>query len=143
MILIAEGNDDCFEIVQKSFFNVGLRNKIIRFNAGSQIKDFLFSGTETNGIDLKKKYLILLCIDEIDVLQKIKNDENLSKIPVIILMREDSPEKIETCCDLGCSMCILRPDDDEYFIDILGKIGRFLLAVEIPKINKPEKKWKL
>ena len=43
VILMADNDDDCFEIIQKSFRRVGLKNQIIRFTDGKQVVDFLFA----------------------------------------------------------------------------------------------------
>ena len=143
VILIADNDDNCFEIIQKSFRSVGLKNQIIRFRDGKGVVDFLFSDTANPKIDLRKEYVLLLDIEipEIDglaILKRIRNNGKLSKMPVIVLTSADVPEKIRACHDLGCNMYIVKPEDQEDFDNILEKTGRFLSIVEMPRINNTE-----
>jgi CheY-like chemotaxis protein len=77
-------------------------------------------------------------IDGMEVLEKIKQDVELKKIPVIVLTVVDEARTIERCHKLGCSMYIVKPAESESFADTVQKIGLFLSAVEIPRVSMVE-----
>jgi hypothetical protein len=42
---------------------------------------------------------------------------------------------VENCHHLGCSSYITKPVDYEKFVDVIKKLGLFLMVVEVPGIN--------
>jgi hypothetical protein len=47
----------------------------------------------------------------------------------------DDPREVELCHKLGCSNYITKPIDYEKFVDMVRKLGLFLLIVKVPTIN--------
>ena len=74
-------------------------------------------------------------IDGIEVLRKIKQDEELRKIPVIMLTTMDDPHEVEVCHSLGCSHYIVKPVEYDKFAAVLKQLGLFLKIVQVPQIN--------
>jgi CheY-like chemotaxis protein len=88
-------------------------------------------------------YLLLLDIrmpkiDGIEVLKRIKDDDELRKIPVIVITTTDDPREVERCHALGCSNYIVKPVDYEKFVETIRQLGFFLLVVEFPRIDGDE-----
>ena len=69
------------------------------------------------------------------MLEKIKQDTQLKKIPVIILTATDDQHIIERCHNLGCSTYIVKPTEDQDFEETIRKLGFFLSVVEITSIK--------
>ena len=85
-------------------------------------------------------YLLLLDIrmpkvDGVEVLQQVKQDEELRKIPVIMITTTDDPREVENCHRLGCSNYITKPIDYDKFVESIKQLGLFLMVVEVPKLN--------
>ena len=85
-------------------------------------------------------YILLLDIrmpktDGVEVLRQVKEDENLRKIPVIMVTTTDDPREIDRCHALGCSNYITKPIDSEQFMRAIHQLGLFLMVVEVPRIN--------
>ena len=74
-------------------------------------------------------------IDGVEVLRRVKADEELKKIPVIMITTTDDPREVERCHELGCSNYLTKPIDYEKFVDAMRKLGLFLLVVQVPTIN--------
>ena len=74
-------------------------------------------------------------VDGVEVLKQIKKDDELRKMPVIMVTTTDDPKEVEKCHDMGCSNYLTKPVDYEQFVDVIKQLGLFLLVVEIPKIN--------
>lgn len=141
IILIADDNKKHIELIRENLLRAGLRNKILHFADGQEIFDFLFDMIKgSEGQINKQDYILLLDIsisgvDGIELLEKIKQNEILKRIPVIILTATDNPQTIEQCHDLGCSTYIVKPMEQEDFEETVHKIGHFLSVVEITSIE--------
>jgi len=141
-ILIAEDDDGHYSLIKKNLRRVGVSNEVIRFVDGQETLDFLFMKGE-NVRQREQAYLLLLDInmpkvDGIEVLEKIKDDPELSKIPVIMLTTSDDTIKTQQCRDLGCTAYIVKPVEYENFVATIGSIGLFLSIVVMPEIEKIE-----
>ena len=140
IILIAEDDEGHFELIKRTLQRVGVCNEILRFADGQETLDFLFIKGDGPKREPNKEYLLLLDIrmpkvDGVEVLEKVKQDPELKKIPVIMLTTADDPITIERCHDLGCGVYIVKPVEYEDFTDAVRKIGLFLSVVEIPHIS--------
>jgi len=139
-ILLAEDDQGHATLIKKNLKRAGIKNDIIHFTDGQEVIDYLFSKDE----DVKRKpgvpHLLLLDIrmprvDGIEVLRRVKADQELNKMPVIMITTADDPRKIEECHQLGCSSYITKPIDYDEFIQTIRKLGLFLMVVKIPEIN--------
>lgn len=138
-ILIAEDDDGHAELINEHLLDAGVRNRQIRFRDGREIWGFL-SG---EGIELNRSYILLLDIkmpglDGIEVLRRVKSDEKLKKIPVIMLTTTDDPEEIDECYRLGCNCYITKPVDFTKFSEVLKRLGLFIVVIEVAEINQGE-----
>jgi CheY-like chemotaxis protein len=143
VILIAEDDKGHFELIKRSLRRVGICNEILRLADGQQTLDFLFIKGDGPKRQNNREYLLLLDIrmpkiDGVEVLEKIKQDPELKKVPVIMLTTTDNPDTIERCHSLGCSIYVVKPVEYESFTDAVRKIGLFLSVVEVPQISGAE-----
>lgn len=140
VILIAEDDEGHYELIKKSLQRVGICNEILRFADGQETLDFLFVRGDGPKRESNKEYILLLDIrmpkiDGVEVLEKIKQDPELKKIPVIMLTTTDDPRTIERCHKLGCSVYIVKPVEYKSLADAVQKVGLFLSVVEVPRID--------
>lgn len=142
-ILIAEDDPGHARLIEKNLTRAGLRNKIVRFDNGQTVLDFLFR----NGAGPQRlsdtPYLLLLDIrmpqvDGIEVLRQIKKHEELRKVPVIMLTTTDDPREVERCHTIGCASYIVKPVDYEKFAEAINSLGLYLSLVKVPEINGKE-----
>jgi len=140
VILIAEDDEGHASLIRKNLKRAGVSNEIHHFKDGQEALDFLM-GTN-NGQHRKSgaAYLLLLDIrmpkvDGVEVLRQIKGDEELCKMPVIMITTTDDPREVENCHRLGCSNYIAKPIDYEKFVESIKQLGLFLMVVEVPSIN--------
>ncbi|MFC1676798.1 response regulator [Planctomycetota bacterium] len=137
-ILITEDDENHFELIRKNLLRAGIYNEMVRLRDGRELLDFLFD--KQKRVKYGQHYILLLDlvmpgVDGLAVLEQLKNDKKLSKIPVIILTAADAPATVERCGILGCSSYLVKPESDKEFADMTRKIGRFLSVVEIPSIK--------
>lgn len=136
IILIAEDDDGHAELIKEGLVSSGVCNPIIRFRNGEEAWQFLSGTSKTDVRDISKAYLLLLDInmpimDGVEVLRRIKSDENTKEIPVIMLTTTDDPREVEACYKLGCNMYVTKPVKFDKFAEILKRMGLFIQIVKI------------
>lgn len=140
VVLIVEDDDGHARLIEKNLRRASIKNEMLRFADGQQILDFLFRRGEGRQREDSTPYLLLLDIripkiDGVEVLRQIKQDEELRKIPVIMLTTTDDPREVDACHRLGCSHYIVKPVEYDKFSAALGQLGLFLKIVQVPQIN--------
>jgi CheY-like chemotaxis protein len=140
VVLIVEDDDGHARLIEKNLRRASIKNEMLRFADGQQILDFLFRRGEGRQREDCIPYLLLLDIripkiDGVEVLRQIKQDEELRKIPVIMLTTTDDPREVDACHRLGCSHYIVKPVEYDKFSAALGQLGLFLKIVQVPQIN--------
>ncbi len=67
-----------------------------------------------------------------DILARIKGDEKLRRVPVVVLTTTDDKNEIQRCYDLGCNVYITKPVNYESFSDAIRQLGLFLSVIQVP-----------
>ncbi len=116
IILIAEDDESHFLLTKRCLLDTGLNNKIIWFMDGQETLDFFYSLGDGTRYDKSSKYVLLLDIrmpkvDGMKVLEKIKQDTQLSQIPVVVVTTSKDPRQAEECYNLGCDAHVVKPVD--------------------------------
>lgn len=136
IVLIAEDDDGHADLIEEGLIKSGVCNPIIRFRNGEEAWDYLSGTGVANVRDASKAYLLLLDInmpkmDGVEVLKRLKADEDLREIPVIMLTTTDDPREVEACYKLGCNLYITKPVQFDEFAETLHRMGLFLQIVRI------------
>lgn len=140
VILVAEDNEGHAGLIRKNLARAGIANKLIHFKNGQETVDFLFRNGEGPHRETGKSYILLLDIrmpmlNGVEVLKRIKADEELKKIPVVMITTTDDPREVEHCHQLGCSNYITKPVEYQSFVNAIRQLGLFLSVVKVPQIN--------
>lgn len=139
VILVVEDDQAHAELIQRNLKRAGVVNRQIWFPDGAGVLSFLLrTGPEKR--EPGAAYLMLLDIrmpgiDGVEVLRRIKQDEELCKIPVIMVTTTDDPREVERCHALGCNNYVTKPVDYQQFVETVRRIGLFLQVVEVPRVN--------
>jgi len=140
IILIGESNDEHFELIRNHLLQPEA-NSIIRFTDGQNILNFLLEKINKSGENHLGGYVLVMdinipTVDGVEILEKIKTDGKLKRLPVVILTAKDDQNIIERCHELGCSMYVVKPVEDKHtFAETVRKIGSFLSIVKLAPIN--------
>src|SRR5262249_56369359 len=108
VILIADDDAGHARLIERNLQRAGLHNPIVRFENGQDILDFLFGRGSKPHRQPDIPYLLLLDIrmpkvDGMEVLRQIKANDQLRRLPVIMLTTTDDPREVARCHELGCS----------------------------------------
>jgi len=143
VILIAEDDTGHFQLIKKNLWLTCVDSDILQFKNGREVLDFLFKKDTEVYFEDKKQYILLLDIrmtqvDGIEVLKRIKEDEELQKIPVIMLTTTSEASMIKQCYELGCSYYIVKPVNYHHFMEAVQNLGEFLSlgGMRLPFIKK-------
>lgn len=136
VILIAEDDEGHAELIKEGLEESGVRNKIVQFSNGEEVWKFLSGAGGKTIRDKNKNYLLLLDInmpemDGIEVLKRIKADEELKEIPVVMLTTTDDPREVEACYRMGCNIYITKPVDFLKFAETLKRLSLFIQIVKV------------
>ena len=142
VILIAEDDAGHFELVKRNLWLCCVENDILHFRDGQEILDFLFRTGNGPNREENIPYILLLDIrmpkvGGREVLEKIKEDRQLRKIPVIMLTTTDQASEIDRYYELGCSFYMVKPVNYDKFMGAIKNLGEFLSleGVRVPSIN--------
>ena len=131
VILVAEDDTGHFQLIKKNLWLTCVDSDIIQFKNGQEVLDFLFKMDTNAAYEDTKRYTLLLDIrmpkvDGMEVLRKIKEDEKLRIIPVIMLTTTGETNMIKQCYELGCSFYMVKPVDYNYFMKAVQNLGKYL-----------------
>ena len=135
-LLVAEDDPGHAALVERNLRRAEIKNRILRFQDGQEVLDFLFQPTVAQ---VAPAFLLVLDIrmpkvDGIEVLRRIKADPRLRSMPVVMLTTTDDPEAIDCCYRLGCSSYVVKPIQAERFAQTVNRLGQFLSVVEVPTL---------
>jgi len=142
VILIAEDDAGHFALLKKNLWRSCVANDIIQFKDGQEVLDFLFREGSGPVREDNCRYVLFLDIrmpkvDGKEVLRRMKKDEELKKIPVIMLTTTDDTSEITRCYDMGCSFYVVKPADYNMFMDAVNNLGTLLSlqGVSVPLVQ--------
>jgi CheY-like chemotaxis protein len=133
-IIISEDDDGHAELIKEALIESGIKNKIIRFVNGEQTWNYL-SKEAISDIN-QRAYLLLLDINMpvmngIEVLARIKENDRLKSMPVVMLTTTDDLREVEQCYQLGCNLYITKPVDFNNFSEKLQRLGLFIQVIRM------------
>ncbi|NCT11102.1 MAG: response regulator [Flavobacteriia bacterium] len=131
-ILLVEDNEGDIILTLDAFEESKLGNEVSVARNGKEALEFLFH--KGNFVNAKKPDLVLLDINlpffnGIEILEKIKTNDDLKKIPVIMLTTSNRPEDIKNAYNNHCNGYIEKPLDMEKFLSVILKIEEFWLQI--------------
>ncbi|MEA3504298.1 MAG: response regulator [Bacteroidota bacterium] len=131
-ILLVEDSESDAELTIIALRKNKLINKIHHVVDGEQALEFLFKEKEADSVVFPKVVLLDLKLPKvsgIEVLEKMKADEKLKNIPVVVLTSSDEGSDLEKCYDLGVNSYIVKPVDFDKFVEAVSNIGMYWLLL--------------
>jgi CheY-like chemotaxis protein len=121
-LLIVEDSPEDYEATVRVLRRSGLRNAIYRCADGEDALDFLYHrGRYTDAASSPRPGIILLDLnmpgtDGREVLEAVKGDKSLRRIPVVVLTTSGDDRDVRMCYDRGANSYIQKPVDLEGFV---------------------------
>jgi CheY-like chemotaxis protein len=143
IILLVEDNPGDAELTLKALQDKSLANKIEWVRDGVEALDFLFRRGTWEGRASSDPVLILLDLnmprlDGHDVLQSVKGDPTLRRIPVVIMTSSREGPDLHKAYDLGANAYVVKPLNFKEFVTAVKNIGTFWALINEPPPGSPK-----
>lgn len=132
-IVMIEDDEGHARLIEKNIVRAGVKNPILHFATGRAGMEYLLQHQHGTGSLLILLDLNLPDMTGIDILQSLKVEEALKKVPVIVLTTTDDKREIERCYELGCSVYITKPVEYEQFAHAIRQLGLFFSVIQVPE----------
>jgi len=131
-ILMVEDNPDDVELTRQTIRDTKLRNNIHVVEDG--VKALAFLRREGMYADSPRPDLVLLDLNlpgknGLEVLEEIKADDDLKRIPVIVLTTSDDEADVLAAYNNNTNAYITKPVDLEQFARIVQMIDDFWISI--------------
>jgi CheY-like chemotaxis protein len=136
-ILLAEDNSNDLELTLAALAENRLANGVIVVRDGAEALDYLHRrGAYANRSD-GNPVLVLLDlkmpkVDGIEVLRHIKQDDELRRIPVVMLTSSREEQDLLRSYELGVNAYVVKPVAFVEFMDAVRQLGGFWGVVNEP-----------
>ncbi len=136
-ILLVEDNPDDIMITKRAFKKGKIKNELHVVRSGEEALNFLYKKGEYKNVPIPGLILLDLNLPGVsgyEVLEKIKENDKLRRIPVIILTVSDHEEDVIKTYDLGANSFITKPVSFKNFIEVVTAITDYWLRISrIPR----------
>lgn len=138
IIVLAEDDGGHAGLIIKNLRRAGVTNRIRHFEDGKKTLDFLMR-KENPPIDKRVSYVLLLDLrmpetNGIEVMRKVRQNDGLRGMPIIVVSTTNDSEEIKHCYSLGCRKYIVKPVGYEKFTATMRHLGHYLIDEVIPEI---------
>ncbi len=131
-ILLIEDNPDDAELTIRTLRKNNLANNLLHLQDGEEALHYLFQ----TGNDRVPKLILLDLkmpkVDGIEVLRKLKTDQDKRIIPVVVLTSSKEERDIIESYRLGVNAYIVKPVEFDKFVKAITEIGMFWLVSNQP-----------
>ncbi|AFY42435.1 response regulator [Nostoc sp. PCC 7107] len=116
-LLVVEDSNEDFKVLQRLMRRLAVQNPIYRCTNGDEVLDLLYqeeSSQNPNSIPTPSVILLdlnLPGIDGRDILERLKQDMCLKKIPIVVFTTSSNPKDIEFCYQKGANGYLVKPMD--------------------------------
>lgn len=136
ILLLVEDNPDDVDLTLRALRKNNITNEIIVVHDGAEALDCLFGTGVYEGkrvvpavvlLDLK-----LPKVDGMEVLKKVRADEKIKLIPVIILTSSKEEQDLINGYKYGCNSYVRKPVEFDEFTRALKDLGLYWLLLNEP-----------
>ncbi len=144
VILLVDDNSDDVLLTLHAFKKNKILNEVVVATDGTEALDYLFGTGKYAGRDINQLPQVVLLdlrmpkMDGIEVLHRIRKDERLKLLPVVVLTSSlEEIDRVESF-QLGANSYIMKPVDFKGFVDAIKQLNLCWLVVD----HKPEEECK-
>jgi two-component system response regulator len=138
-ILLAEDSPADAEMAIDALREANLANPIVHVEDGVEAMEYLQRKGRFAGRAEEEPAVLLLDIkmprmDGLEVLQRIRADEKLRRLPVVILSSSREESDLARSWDLGANAYVVKPVDIGQFFAAVKTLGKFWAVInEMPE----------
>lgn len=136
-ILLVEDNPKDLELTLVALEKTHLANEVIIARDGEEALDYLL-GRSASGERPKENPAVVLLdlklpkVDGLQVLQAIRTDKELCRVPVVILTSSREEQDLLRSYELGVNAFVVKPVGFQEFIQAIQELGVFWAVLNEP-----------
>jgi two-component system response regulator len=139
VILMVEDNPDDEELIRMALDKGKITNEIVVARDGQEALDRLFGGAGSVKKLRPLPTVVLLDlhlpkVDGLEVLKRIRSQEETRLLPVVILTSSDEEKDRVRGYGLGANSYVCKPVDFKAFADAVQELGLYWLILNRPPI---------
>jgi CheY-like chemotaxis protein len=143
-ILIVEDDPNDVELTLTALADYNLANEVVVTRDGQQALDYLncrgeFSGRVAGNPAVMLLDLKLPKVDGLEVLQRVKADDRLKMIPVVVLTSSSEEKDMMRSYSLGVNAYVVKPVDFHEFVNAVKELGVFWAVINEPPPGSVQK----
>jgi CheY-like chemotaxis protein len=136
-ILLVEDDPRDVELTLTALADYNLVNEVAIVRDGKQALDYLYCKGEFSARSNDNPAVMLLDlklpkVDGLEVLEKIKADERLKMIPVVVLTSSHEERDMVRSYELGVNAYVVKPVDFHEFVNAVRQLGVFWAVINEP-----------
>lgn len=130
VILLVEDNAQEADLALHAIRRAGFAGRIVHVDDGEKALEYLAANTPPRVVFLD---LAMPRLDGMGVLRRLKADERLRAIPVVMLTSSDEPAEMQACYRLGANSYVVKPAGfTEYLATLSGLVAYWTRLNESP-----------
>ena len=135
LILLVEDNPDDEILTLRALKKANVANRIEVVRDGAEALDFVFGAGNYAGRDTTDMPQLILLdlklpkVSGLQVLERIRSDERMKRIPVVILTSSTEEVDIKSGYDLHVNSFVSKPVNFQEFSDVVQRLGLYWLLV--------------
>ena len=134
-IILVEDNPSDADLIKRALNKNNVANKILHLKDGQEVIDYLFGEGQWKGRTTANTPKVILLdlkmpkVSGIEVLKKIKSNQETMGIPVVILTSSKEDPDIKECYKLGVNSYVVKPVGFEDFSRTVAQLGLYWLLI--------------
>jgi CheY-like chemotaxis protein len=136
-VLMVEDDPNDVELTLTALEDYNLVNEVVVVRDGQEALDYLYCQGQFSARPPNNPAVILLDlklpkVDGLEVLKRIKSDERLKMIPVVVLTSSREERDMVRSYQLGVNAYVVKPVDFHEFVNAVRELGIFWAVINQP-----------
>ena len=143
-ILLVEDNPSDIELTKRALGKSHVANELVVAEDGQEALDYLFGVGTYAGRDVTQLPVLVLLdlklpkVDGLEVLQRIRANQQTRRLPVVVLTSSKEEQDLAASYDLGVNSYIRKLIDFAQFAQTIQQLGLYWLVLnELPPKVRP------
>jgi len=144
-ILLVEDDPKDTELTMTALEDYNLSNEVVVASDGEEALDYLYHRGKFQRRSGDNPAVMLLDlklpkVDGLEVLQRVKADDSLKMIPVVVLTSSREERDMVASYKLGVNAYVVKPVDFHEFVNAIKELGVFWAVINEPPPGSARKK---